>query len=47
MQKMNGGDNIQVGFSGIIKRRDHDLSEKIKDINERLKCNVIVKASCL
>ena len=38
---MKGGVDIQVGFSGIIERRDHDLSEKIKDINERLKrfCN--------
>ena len=41
IEEMNGGDNIQVEFSGIIERRDHDLSEKIKDINERLKryCN--------
>ena len=41
IEKMKGGGDIQVGFSGIIERRDHDLGEKIKDINERLKrfCN--------
>ena len=33
---MNGGGNIQIEFSGIIERRDHDLNEKIKDINGRL-----------
>ena len=40
-KKMKCGGDIQVGFSGIIERRDHDLGEKIKDINERLKrfCN--------
>ena len=38
---MNGGGDMRVGFSGIIGRRDYDLSEMIKDINERLKgyCN--------
>ena len=36
IEQMNGGDNIQIEFSGIIERRDHDLSEKIKDINGRL-----------
>lgn len=44
---MKGGGQTHVGFSGIIERRDHSLGEKIKDINERLKGNVIVKASCL
>ena len=34
---MNGGNDIQHGFSGIFERRYHDLNEKIKDINERLK----------
>ena len=39
IEEMNGGGDIQVGFSGIIERRD--LSEKIKDIIGRLKryCN--------
>ena len=41
MEEMKGGGDIQVGFSGIIERRDHGLGEKIKDINERLErfCN--------
>ena len=41
IEEMKGGGDIQVGFSGIIDRRDLDLGEKIKDINERLKrfCN--------
>ena len=34
---MKGGSDIQIGLSGIIERRDRDLGEKIKDINERLK----------
>ena len=29
---MNGGGDVQVGFSQIIERRDYDSSEKIKDI---------------
>ena len=37
IEEMNVGGDIQVGFSGITERRDHDLVEKIKDINERLK----------
>ena len=36
-EKMKVGGDIQVGFPGIIERRNHDLGEKIKDINERLK----------
>ena len=28
-----GGSDIQVGFSGIVERRYHNLGEKIKDIN--------------
>ena len=38
---MKGGSDTQVGFSEIIDRRDHNLGEKIMDINERLKrfCN--------
>ena len=39
IEEMNCGDDIQVGFSGITARRDDDLSEKIRDINERLKRN--------
>ena len=41
IEEMKGGGDIQVGFSGIIERRDHDHGEKIKDINEKLKrfCN--------
>ena len=41
IEEMKDGGDIQVGFSGIIERRDHDLDEKIKVINERLKsfCN--------
>ena len=31
-EEMNGGGDIQVGFSQIIERRDYDSSEKIKDI---------------
>ena len=34
---MNGDSDIQLVFAGIIERRDHDLSEKINDINERLR----------
>ena len=38
---MKGGSDIQVGFLGIIERRNHDLGENINEINERLKnfCN--------
>ena len=38
---MKIGGDIQAGFSGITERRDHDLGEKIRDINARLKrfCN--------
>ena len=38
---MKGSGDIQVGFSKIIERRNHDLGEKIKNINKRLKrfCN--------
>ena len=25
LEKMNGGDNVQVEISGIIERRDHNL----------------------
>ena len=41
LEEMKDCSDIQVGFSGIIERRDHNLGEKIKDINERLKrlCN--------
>ena len=41
IEEMKGGGDIRVGFSGITERRDHDLGERIKDINERLKrfCN--------
>ena len=41
VEEMKAGGDIQVGFSEIIERRDHDLGEKIKVINERLKrfCN--------
>ena len=41
IEEMKGGGDIQVGFSEIIERRDHNLDEKIKVINERLKsfCN--------
>ena len=40
MEEMNGDGDIQVGFSGVIERRDHNLSEKLKN-NESLKkyCN--------
>ena len=34
---MNDVDDTQVGFSGIIERRDHNPSEKIKDMKKRLK----------
>ena len=34
---MNDGDDTQVGLSGIIERRDHNPSEKIKNIKKRLK----------
>ena len=37
IEEMNGSNDIQHGFSGIFERRYHDLNEKIKDINERLK----------
>ena len=37
IEEMKGGGDIQVRFLGITERRDHDLGEKIKDINERLK----------
>ena len=37
IEEMHGGGDIEAGFSGVIERRDHDLSEKSKDINERLK----------
>ena len=36
MEEMKGGGDIQVGFPGIIERRDHDLGEKIKEIIKRL-----------
>ena len=41
IEEMNGFADIQVDFSGMSERRNHDLSEKIKDIYERLKrfCN--------
>ena len=41
IEEMKGGEDIQGAFSGIIERRDHELGEKIKKINERLKrfCN--------
>ena len=41
IEEINGGGDMQVGFSGIIKRRDHDLREKIEEINGRIKkyCN--------
>lgn len=40
MEEMNGDGDIQVGFSGVVERRDHNLSEKLKN-NESLKkyCN--------
>ena len=37
IEEMNDGDDIQVGFSGISERRDHNPSEKIKGIKKRLK----------
>lgn len=41
IEKVKGGGDIQVGFSGIIERRDHGHDEKMKDINERIQrfCN--------
>ena len=41
IEEMKGVGDIQVGFSGIIERRDHGHDEKIKDINERIQrfCN--------
>ena len=38
IEETKGGSNIQIGF---IERRDHNLGEKIKGINQRLKrfCN--------
>ena len=41
IEEMNGVADIQVGSSGMAERRNHDLSEKIKNIYERLKrfCN--------
>ena len=38
---MKDGGDIQVRFSGTIERRNQDVGEKFKDINERLKrfCN--------
>ena len=40
-EEVKGDADIQVGFSGITDRRDHDLDGEIKDINERLQrfCN--------
>ena len=32
IEETNDGDHTQVGFSKITDRRDHDRSEKIKDI---------------
>ena len=42
IEEMKGCGDIQVGFSGIIERRDRHLGEKIMSINERLKrfCNI-------
>ena len=42
IDEMNGGSYIQVGFSAeIIKRTDHNFSEKVKDFNKVRKryCN--------
>ena len=40
-EKMKDDGDSQVGFSGITDRRNHNLVEKIKGINERLNrcCN--------
>ena len=37
IEEMNDSDDTQVGFSKISQRRDHNRSEKIKDIKKRLK----------
>ena len=37
IEEMKGRGDIQVGFLRITERRNRDFSEKIKDINERLK----------
>ena len=41
IEGMKGGGDNQVGFPGIIDRRDLDLGKKIKEINKRLErcCN--------
>ena len=37
IEEMKGRGDIQVGFLGIVERRNRDFGEKIKDINARLK----------
>ena len=37
IEEMKGRGDIQVGFLGIVERRNRDFGEEIKDINARLK----------
>ena len=37
IEEIKGRGDIQVGFLGIVERRNRNFGEKIKDINARLK----------
>ena len=37
IEEMEGGREINLRFSSIIRRTDQDFDDKIKDINDRLK----------
>ena len=44
IEEMEGGREINLGFSSILRRTDHDFDDKIKNINDNLRNAVAARA---